>query len=60
MTKEKAIIEYVLRWLDNNIDEDSSETIAEDSANLKEKIELALEPTTTIKDIEEGNIWEKN
>lgn len=56
MTKEKAIIEYVLRWLDNNIDEDSSETIAEDSANLKEKIELALEPTTTIKDIEEGSI----
>lgn len=56
MNKEKAIIEYVLRWLDNNIDEDSSETIAEDSANLKEKIELALEQTTTIKDIEEGNI----
>lgn len=57
MTKEKAIIEYVLRWLDSNIDEDNtSDTIAEDSANLKEKIELALEPTTTIKDIEEGNI----
>jgi hypothetical protein len=57
MTKEKAVIEYVLRWLDSNIDEDNtSDTIAEDSANLKEKIELALEPTTTIKDIEEGNI----
>ena len=57
MTKEKAIIEYVLRWLDSNIDEDNtSDTIAEDSANLKEKIELALEPTSTIKDIEEGNI----
>jgi len=57
MTREKAIIEYVLRWLDSNIDEDnSSDTIAEDSANLKEKIELALEPTSTIKDIEEGNI----
>ena len=57
MTKEKAIIEYVLRWLDSNIDEDNtSDTIAEDSANLKEKIELALEPITTIKDIEEGNI----
>ena len=56
-TKEKAIIEYILRWLDSNIDEDNtSDTIAEDSANLKEKIELALEPTTTIKDIEEGNI----
>ena len=56
-TKEKAVIEYVLRWLDSNIDEDNiSDTIAEDSANLKEKIELALEPTTTIKDIEEGNI----
>ncbi len=57
MNKEKAIIEYVLRWLDSNIDEDNtSDTIAEDSANLKEKIELALEPTSTIKDIEEGNI----
>ena len=57
MTKEKAVIEYVLRWLDSNIDEDNtSDTIAEDSANLKEKIELALEPTITIKDIEEGNI----
>lgn len=57
ITKEKAVIEYVLRWLDSNIDEDNtSDTIAEDSANLKEKIELALEPTTTIKDIEEGNI----
>ena len=57
MTKEKAVIEYVLRWLDSNIDEDNtSDTIAEDSANLKEKIELALEPTTTIKDIEEVNI----
>ena len=57
ITKEKAIIEYVLRWLDSNIDEDNtSDTIAEDSANLKEKIELALEPTSTIKDIEEGNI----
>ena len=57
MTKEKAVIEYILRWLDSNIDEDNtSDTIAEDSANLKEKIELALEPTTTITDIEEGNI----
>ena len=57
MTKEKAVIQYILRWLDSNIDEDNtSDTIAEDSANLKEKIELALEPTTTIKDIEEGNI----
>ena len=57
MTKEKAVIEYIIRWLDSNIDEDNtSDTIAEDSANLKEKIELALEPTTTIKDIEEGNI----
>ena len=57
MTKEKVVIEYILRWLDSNIDEDNTnDTIAEDSANLKEKIELALEPTTTIKDIEEGNI----
>jgi hypothetical protein len=38
--KEKAIIEMVLTWLDTNID--GLEGIQEDSANLKEKIILAL------------------
>ena len=55
MTKEKAIIEYVVRWLDSNIDEGPPEGVQEDSANLKEKIELALDPKTTVEDIEGGN-----
>ena len=41
MTKEKAILEYIVRWLDSNIDEPPPEGVQEDSANLKEKIELA-------------------
>jgi len=57
MTKEKAILEYVIRWLDSNIDEpELLDTVQEDSANLKEKIELALDPGTTIEDIENNNI----
>ncbi len=46
----------VIRWLDSNIDEAPPEGIQEDSANLKEKIQLALDPETTIKDIEAGNL----
>jgi hypothetical protein len=56
MTKQEAIIEYVIRWLDSNIDEQPPEGIQEDSANLKEKIQLALDPGTTIEDIENNNI----
>ena len=56
MTKERAILEYVIRWLDSNIDEQPPEGIQEDSANLKEKIQLALDPKTTVKDIESENI----
>ena len=56
MTKEKAILEYVIRWLDSNIDEQPPEGIQEDSANLKEKIQLALDPKITVEDIESGNI----
>ena len=56
MKKEKAIIEMVIRWLDSNIDEAPPEGVQEDSANLKEKIQLALDPEATIKDIESGNI----
>ena len=54
MTKEQAIIEYVLQWLNSNIDEPPKESISEDSVNLKEKIELALQKTITIKDIQGG------
>ena len=55
--KNKAILEYVIRWLDSNIDEDStmSESIREDSANLKEKIELAMRSENTAQDIDNGN-----
>jgi len=53
--KKKAVIEYVIRWLDSNIDEPPPEGVREDSANLKEKIELALDPRNTTKDIEDGN-----
>jgi len=56
MTKERAIIEYVIRWLDFNIDEPPLESIQEDSANLKEKILLALKTNTTSKEIEGGII----
>ena len=55
--KNKAIIDYVIRWLDSNIDEDStmSEGIKEDSANLKEKIQLALDPEVTAQDVDNGD-----
>jgi hypothetical protein len=57
MTKEKAILEYVIRWLDSNIDEpELLDTIQEDSANLKEKIQLALDPETTVEEIQNSNI----
>ena len=56
MTKEKEILEYVIRWLYSNIDEQPLEGIQEDSANLKEKIQLALDPETTVEEIESGNI----
>ena len=69
--KYEAIIDMVIRWLDSNIDdypneEDSEQMIAseriskqllaEDSADLKEKIELALDPKTTKREIEDGDL----
>ena len=56
MTKQEAIIEYVIRWLDSNMDEQPPEGIQEDSANLKEKIQLALDPETTVEEIQNSNI----
>jgi hypothetical protein len=44
----------VISWLDDNINETPSEGISEDSANLKEKIELAQDPRITVADIESG------
>ena len=49
MAKEKAIIEYIVRWLDSNIDDGgfendpSKDALAVDSADLKQKIKLALD-----------------
>ena len=69
--KYEAIINMVIRWLDSNIDdyptEEESEQmiaseriskqlLAEDSADLKEKIELALDSKTTKREIEDGDL----
>jgi hypothetical protein len=56
MTKEKAeaILDYVIRWLDDNIDDAPLEGVSEDSANLKEKIKQAQDPRITVADIESG------
>ena len=57
--KNKAIIDYVIRWLDSNIDEtiiyNPPHSLATDSANLKEKIQLALVPEVTAQDVNNGN-----
>jgi hypothetical protein len=53
--KNKAILDYVIRWLDSNIDEPPPEGVREDSANLKEKINLALDPKTTAQNIDDGD-----
>ena len=44
MTKEKAIIDMVIDWLDNNIDDNkiSQNEIFFDSYELKEKIETCI------------------
>jgi len=57
--KYEAIIDMVIRWLDSNIDEtdDKFYLVAQDSADLKEKIELALDPKTTKREIEDGDLW---
>ena len=41
-TVDKKLIDYIIRWLDHNIDE-AHTIIAEDSQDLKDKIELYLE-----------------
>ena len=66
--KYKAIIDMVIRWLDSNIDEwqandllndpriQIKNAVADDSRDLKEKIELALDPKTTKREIEDGDL----
>ena len=56
MEKNEAILNYVIRWLDDNINNPPPEGTAEDSANLKEKINIAQDPRITVAEIEEGNI----
>ena len=53
--KNKEIIDMVIRWLNSNIDEPPPEGVQEDSANLKEKIELAMSSENTAQDIDNGN-----
>ena len=56
--KYPAIIDMVIRWLDSNIDDtdDKFYLVAQDSADLKEKIELALDPSTTKRQIKDGDL----
>lgn len=56
--KYKAIIDMVIRWLDSNIDDAMNEfdPVASDSADLKQKIELALDSKTTKREIEDGDL----
>ena len=66
--KYGAIIDMIIRWLDSNIDEWQANdllnnpdikiknAIADDSRDLKEKIELALDSSTTKRQIEDGDL----
>ena len=56
--KNKVIIDMVIRWLDSNIDDNqkSENELFFDSYELKEKIEFALDPSTTIRQIENGDL----
>ena len=66
--KYEVIIDMVIRWLDSNIDDwqandllndpkiEIKNAIADDSRDLKEKIELALDSKTTKREIEDGDL----
>ena len=62
--KYEAIINMVIYWLNSNIDEYDKDKdyyyyknqLSYDSQELKEKIEIALDPTTTKKQIEDGDL----
>ena len=56
--KYEAIIDMVIRWLDSNIDDNqkSQNELFFDSYELKEKINLALDPSTTKREIENGDL----
>ena len=60
--KYEAIINMVIYWLNSNIDEYDKDKdyyyyknqLSYDSRELKEKIEIALDPSTTKRQIEDG------
>ena len=56
--KYEAIIDMVIRWLDTNIDDNqkSQNELFFDSYELKEKINLALDPSTSKREIEDGDL----
>jgi len=56
--KYEAIINMIIRWLDSNIDDNqkSQNELFFDSYELKEKINLALDPSTTKREIEDGDL----
>ena len=62
--KYEAIINMVIYWLNSNIDEYDKDKdyyyyknqLSYDSQELKEKIELALDPKTTKREIEDGDL----
>ena len=62
--KYEAIINMVIYWLNSNIDEYDKDKdyyyyknqLSYDSQELKEKIEIALDPSTTKKKIEDGDL----
>ena len=56
--KYPVIIDMVIRWLDTNIDDNqkSQNELFFDSYELKEKINLALDPSTTKREIEDGDL----
>ena len=62
--KYEAIINMVIYWLNSNIDEYDKDKdyyyyknqLSYDSQELKEKIELALDPKITKREIEDGDL----
>jgi hypothetical protein len=53
----EATIDMVTMWLDSNIDDnDPKDKLAQDSADLKQKIELALDSSTSVLDIKNGDL----
>ena len=58
MSKEEKIISFIKNWLDLNIDDPTTDTIEEDSVNLKEYIEHFEHGSLNIEDyITEDKSW---